>query len=199
MYGSAGSVSGQRAPACGRRQRVMCPAVHDGAQRRGVGVENQIRPVAERPVVAHRRHRRDAHRMSCGNRRQAAQHVLAVDDVDSMRADAIDQRVFELPPESFVLEIVPDERNAGSRRADLVDVETVVAAGAVRGMTRPWADDRDLVTSRSQAARELVRAPPAAAAIRRKRVGDEEDPHVVACQRSSRNARSRARQCASQL
>ena len=81
--------------------------------------------------------------------------MLAVDDVDSMRADAIDQRVFELPPESFVLEIIPDERDAGCRRADLVDVEPVVAAGAVRWMTGTWADDPRSRVPLAQAARKL--------------------------------------------
>ena len=65
------------------------------------------------------------------------------------------------------------------RRAELEDAEAVVVASRATpgGVSRPRLHDRHVVAPRAQPARQLVGAPAAAAADRRKRVGRDQDPH----------------------
>src|SRR5207249_3218866 len=84
----------------------------------------------------------------------------------------------ELHVEPFVFEEVPHVRDRRRGRAELEDAQTVVYRFAdTSGSARPWLNDRDRVIARTQAARQLVRAPAAAAADRRKCIGGQEDVH----------------------
>ena len=56
MYGIIGSASGQAPPARGRMHTVMFAAVHAGTELEALPGANQVGPVADRPVVAHRDH-----------------------------------------------------------------------------------------------------------------------------------------------
>ena len=76
----------------------------------------------------------------------------------------------------LVLEVVAHVRDGRRRGAELQHADTVVgclADGFRRA--RPRLHDEHGVAARAQAARQLVRAPAAAAADRRKGVGDEQD------------------------
>ena len=96
----------------------------------------------------------------------------------------------------LVLEVVAHVRNRRRPRAELDHSEAVVRHVTSRlGGPRPRLHDQDRVSTRPEPARQLVGAPAASAAHRRKGIGDEKDVHRP----TLRSAASSARQCAAQL
>src|SRR5437667_64965 len=81
----------------------------------------------------------------------------------------------EAVPQPLVLEVVPDEGHSGGRRSNLIHREAVVVGAGETRMPGPGSDNRDVVAARPQRARQLVRAPAAAAAVGGKRISDEEE------------------------
>ena len=147
-----------------------------GAERGVVRRVDEIGPVADRPVVANRADHGDRRAARRLDRGEAGEHVLAVNEIDPLPGDHVREKIRERRVQPLVLEVVADVRDRRRGRAELQDPETVVRRLA-RAARRAGArlDDRDRMSQRPQATRELVRAPAAAAADRRERVGREED------------------------
>ena len=93
MYGIIGSASGQSGPPRGRMQRVIMPAEQAGQSAAPWRCVDQVGPVADRPVVAHRADGGKLVPVRGLDRRQAGQHVLAVHEVDALLGDDLRQRV----------------------------------------------------------------------------------------------------------
>ena len=181
MYGIIGSAAGHSAPARGRMHCVIIAAEHPGQSAASSARVNQVGPVADRPVVANRAHGRNRRAARGLDRRHAGQHVLAVNDVDALPRDHVGKNTGERRIQPLVLEVVADVRDRRRGRAELQHPQT---RRTTVSRTPPGVPGRGwtIVTAcpaRTQAARELVRAPAAAAADRRKRVGGEEDLQVL--------------------
>ena len=138
-------------------------------------VVDQIRPVAHRPIVAHRRDRRNAGRARRVDRRHGRHGVLAVHQIEPAIGDAAAQKARERRPQPFVLFDVPDERDIGGAAAILGDRQAFDdGLDDFRVLRRVDLDDFHVVTARDQAACEFERAPAAAAAYRRKGIRHEQ-------------------------
>ena len=149
----------------------------DGSHR---GIEHQVGPIAERPVVADGADGRDARGPRRRHAGRRAERVLRMHQVDLVFANHLAQPVGEPGPEPLVPEPVPHERNAGRRRGErnrAEAVEFLLLCG--RSASQPWPDDRQFVPMRAQAARQLVGAPAAAAADGGKDVGCNQQAHRI--------------------
>ena len=149
-----------------------------GAQREALARVQQIRPVADGPVVPHGGDGGHARGVRGVDRRHGRHHVLRVDDVEAVLRENRGQVAGERSRQLLALVVVPHVRDGRRRRAELEHAESIVGrlARARRG-SRLRLHDRDVVSSRAQAAGQLVGAPAAAAADGRKRVSRDQDPH----------------------
>ncbi len=95
-------------------------------QGRLVACVNEVRPVADRPVVPDGAHGWNTCPPGCGDGRQAGQHVLPVRDVDPLAAQNVRQYLRQRAIEPLVLEVVSDVGQWRRRKTCLDDPEAVV-------------------------------------------------------------------------
>src|SRR5687767_5913048 len=104
--------------------------------------------------------------------------MLTVHDFDSFGLDHAREKCAQLFVQSLVLEVISYVGDVGRRRPEFEDAEAVIARLAhARLAPNPGLYDDNTVAPFPQAFRQLERAPPAAAADRRKGVGGQEDIH----------------------
>ena len=150
------------------------------AQHRLRLVVDERRPVADRPVVADGGHDRSSRCLAGEDGGGHGQRMLPVDHVDAIALDDAGEMRCEPRVEPLVLDVVAHERDAGRGERELVDGEAVVFARSVGCPARPRLHHPHVVAAPAQPARELPRAPAAAAAGRRERIGREQDAHATA-------------------
>ena len=148
--GSRACTESSAAPAARARRRaagctrVMLPTVHSGQSATPSAVCNQIRPVADRPVVAHRGD--DRHVRVPVPRRIAGSVVITCCAWTMSKRCRCEQRRQSSSPsdprQPLVLEVVAHVRHVGRRRAELDAREAVVRRFANAGGVRRAAAGR---------------------------------------------------------
>jgi hypothetical protein len=111
--------------------------------------------------------------------RRRREQMLAVDELDSFVDDETLDDACQTVVETLVSEVVLDERHAWSASVKTDDLESVIHGASASGVGK-WLQDDDMVATLPEAARQLVRAPPAAAAHGRKCIGGDQDAHAGA-------------------
>src|SRR3954453_10103590 len=112
-----------------------------------------------------------------------------MDDVDVFACDEAGEVFGETGVKLLVLEVVAHIRNRRRRCAEFHDAKLIVGGVAYASSgTRTRLHDQDVVSPGSQSARELVGAPSASAADRRKGVSCEQHPHSMRIRWPGRDA-----------